>query len=109
MVTPETKGRVAFAKLASDSVKNVIFFGIGTGVIMGVGSHVRWLGLLLFGIDALITLLQVAVNVFTAILAVFLILESTGFQPIRQPWVPQSAWSTVNARYSGRSTGPPDV
>jgi len=36
-------------------------------------------------------------------------LESTEFQPIRQPWVPQSAWSGVSARYSGRSTGRPDV
>jgi len=69
-VTPETSGRIAFAKLASDSVKNIIFFGIGAAVVMAIGSYVRWLGLLLWGIDALITLLQTAITVSSALLGV---------------------------------------
>jgi len=37
----------------------------------GIGAHVRWLGLLLFGVDALITALQIAQTLFSAILGVF--------------------------------------
>src|ERR1035437_728179 len=36
-------------------------------------------------------------------------LASIEFQPIGLPSVLQSAWSAVSARYSGRSTGQPDV
>src|ERR1019366_1630578 len=34
----------------------------------------------------------------------WILLESIEFQPIGLPSVPQSAWSAVSARYSGRST-----
>lgn len=70
IITPNTEGRVAFVKLASDSIKNVIFFGIAVGVIIGIGSHVRSLGLLLFGIHALTALLHIARTLYAAILGI---------------------------------------
>src|SRR5450759_805754 len=39
----------------------------------------------------------------------WILLASIEFQPIGLPSVPQSAWSAVSARYSGRSTGQPNV
>src|SRR5665811_2079773 len=35
----------------------------------------------------------------------WILLESIDLQPIGLPQVPQSSWSAVSARYSGRSTG----
>lgn len=64
MITTDTEGGVAFRKLASDSVKNVIFFGVLTGFIFEVGTHVRWIGLLLFGIDALFTSLSIVSTIW---------------------------------------------
>src|ERR1035437_9242958 len=39
----------------------------------------------------------------------WILLASIEFQPTGLPSVPQSAWSAVSARYSGRSTGQPDA
>ena len=77
MITTDTAGSVVFRKLASDSAKNVIFFGILCGFIYKVGSHVRWLGLLLFAIFTVMLALSIVQNVFTALCGIMIFIFRT--------------------------------
>ena len=74
MVPTSAETKPIFIKLASDSVKNILFYGLATAFIIGVGSGVRWLGIALFVVDALITILQVASTAFSSVLGVIILI-----------------------------------
>jgi hypothetical protein len=94
MITTDTAGSVVFRKLASDSVKNVIFFGILCGFIYKVGSNVRWLGLLLFAIFTVMLALSIVQNIFTTLcgIIIFIFRITTLTYGIKNFW-----WDLANA------------
>jgi hypothetical protein len=51
----------------------VIFYGTGAVLIRVVGSHARWLGLLLFGVYALILIAGALNTAFTSMLGVLIV------------------------------------
>lgn len=50
---------VALAKNAAEILPNLVFYGLGVGVVVLLGSWARWLGLLGFGFYALILLFSI--------------------------------------------------
>jgi hypothetical protein len=68
-MTP-TEGKAVFSKAASDSLKNVIIYGVSTAIIVIIGSRVRWLGIVLFGLDGLAIILGIDQAALASILGV---------------------------------------
>jgi hypothetical protein len=94
MITIDTAGSVAFRKLAWDSVKNVIFFGIASAVIFEIGSHVRWLGLVLFGLYTVMLVLSIVQNILSALCGVFIFI----FKAITLTYGTKNLWwDLINA------------
>lgn len=81
-------GKELFQRVLSDAVGNVIYYGIACLIIWWVGSNLRWLGLFLFAIYALIEAWSLVHFIFTI-----------GLGLIATPLILYEAWKRRSASF----------